>query len=339
MRHCSEREHSHACGSGIGCNFSQEVQSSNLGCGLTVGKFDLNSKLNKAPSVPAMLYKDCLPQIYYPRSGCHPCQLMFVDSHAHIDGTEFDADRHEVIQRARDAGVSVILNVGTGDPHSGVLERAVELAEKHEGLYAALGTHPHDARLFDDQAAQRITDLIKQSGRAIAWGEIGLDFHYDNSPRDVQLDAFRRQLQLARAAPLPVIIHTREAEAETIEILRSEWQGSDLPGIMHCFSGTREFADKAMNLGMFVSFSGIVTFKNANDLRGVATAVPLNRLLIETDCPYLSPVPHRGKRNEPAYVVEVAKCLAELRGVSLEEMGRATAENFARLFNLDLSRG
>jgi TatD DNase family protein len=257
---------------------------------------------------------------------------MFVDSHAHIDGPEFDADRDEVIQRARDAGVSTILNVGTGDPHSGVLERAVELAEKHESLYAAIGVHPHDARLFDEPAEQRITDLIKQSTRVIAWGEIGLDFHYDNSPRDVQMGVFRRQLQLARAALLPVIVHTREAEAETIEILRSEWQGSALPGIMHCFSGTGELAKKAIDLGMFVSFSGIITFKKADDLRSVATEVPLDRLLIETDCPFLSPVPHRGKRNEPAYVVEVARCLAELRGVSLEEMGQVTAENFTRLF-------
>jgi TatD DNase family protein len=261
-----------------------------------------------------------------------------VDSHAHIDGPEFDQDRLEVIKRALDAGVSAILNVGTGDPHSGVLERAIKLAEKHESLYTAIGTHPHDARLFDDWAEQRITDLVQQSARVIAWGEIGLDFHYDNSPRDVQMEAFRRQLQLARAALLPVIIHTREAEAETIEILSSEWLGSGLPGIMHCFSGTNELAHKAVELGMFISFSGIVTFKKADDLRSVATEVPMDRLLIETDCPYLAPVPYRGKRNEPAYVVEVARCLAELRGVTLEEMGRITAENFAGLFKLDLIR-
>jgi TatD DNase family protein len=218
------------------------------------------------------------------------------------------------------------------------LERAVELAEKQSGLYTAIGTHPHDARLFNEQAEQRITDLIEQTTRVIAWGEIGLDFHYDNSPRDVQMEVFRRQLQLARAALLPVIIHTREAEAETIEILRSEWQGSGLPGIMHCFSGSRDLAEKAADLGMFISFSGIITFKKADDLRSVATGVPLERLLIETDCPFLSPVPHRGKRNEPAYVVEVARSLGELRGVSFEEIGRVTAENFTRLFKLDLSR-
>jgi TatD DNase family protein len=259
---------------------------------------------------------------------------MFVDSHAHIDGQEFDADRPAVIQRARDAGVSAILNVGTGDPHSGVLERAVELAENHDSLYTAIGVHPHDARLFDDEAEQRIINLIKQSTRVIAWGEIGLDFHYDNSPRDVQMSAFTRQLRLARTASLPVIIHTREAEMETMEILRSEWQGSNLPGIMHCFSGSLDLATQAVALGMFISFSGIITFKKADDLRHVATEIPLERLLIETDCPYLSPVPYRGKRNEPAYVVEVSKCLADLRSVSNEEMGQITSRNFARLFNL-----
>jgi TatD DNase family protein len=257
---------------------------------------------------------------------------MFVDSHAHIDGPEFDADRDEVIQRARDAGVTTILNVGTGDPHSGALERAVELAEKHAGVYTSVGTHPHDARLFDDKAEQRIASLARQSSHVIAWGEIGLDFHYDNSPREVQMNVFRRQLQLAREARLPVIIHTREAEDETIEILKSEWAGAGIPGIMHCFSGSLALAQQAIELGFLISFSGIVTFKKADDLRNIATQVPLDRLLIETDCPFLAPVPFRGKRNEPAYVVEVARCLAELRGVSLEEIGRVTRDNFARVF-------
>ena len=202
---------------------------------------------------------------------------MFVDSHAHIDGPEFDADRDEVIQRARAAGVSTILNIGTGDPHSGALERAVELAEKHKDIYAAIGTHPHDARLFDDKAEQRITGLIKQSSRVIAWGEIGLDFHYDNSPRDVQMEVFRRQLQLARALSLPVIIHTREAEDETIQILKSEWAGCGLPGIMHCFSGSLQLAQQAIALGFYISFSGIMTFKKAEDLRDDRKASPLRQ--------------------------------------------------------------
>ena len=260
---------------------------------------------------------------------------MFIDSHAHIDGPEFDSDRQAVIQRARDAGVCTILNVGTGDPHSGGLERAVELAEKHAGVYTAIGVHPHDARLYDDSAEQKINKLIKQSSRVIAWGEIGLDFHYDNSPRDTQREVFRRQLRAAREVSLPVIVHTREAEDDTIEILRSEWDGSGLPGIMHCFSGSLRLAEQCMELGFLISFSGIVTFKKADDLRLVAKEVPPDRLLIETDCPYLAPMPYRGKRNEPAYVVEVACCLAALRGASLDEIADVTSGNFVRLFTLN----
>ena len=261
---------------------------------------------------------------------------MFVDSHAHIDGTEFDADRQHVIQRARDAGVSAILNIGTGDPDSGALERAVELAEKYPDIYTTIGTHPHDARLFDDKAERLITNLISQSSRVVAWGEIGLDFHYDNSPRDVQMKVFRRQLQLAREAKLPVIIHTREAEAETIEILKSESAGEGFPGVMHCFSGSNWLAQQAVDLGFSISFSGIVTFKKADELRTIAKQVPPDRLLIETDCPFLAPVPFRGKRNEPAYVVEVARCLAGLHDMSLEEMGQITTTNFTKLFSLVL---
>ena len=259
---------------------------------------------------------------------------MFVDSHAHIDGAEFDVDREEVIQRARAAGVAAILNVGTGDPHSGALERAVELAEKHADVYTAIGTHPHDARLFDDEAEKRIAKLVSQSSRVIAWGEIGLDFHYNNSPRDVQMTVFARQLRLARKANLPVIIHTREAEAETIEILKTEWAGDALPGIMHCFSGSLWLAQQALELGFYVSFSGIVTFKKAEELRAVAKEVPLDKLLIETDCPFLAPVPFRGKRNEPAHVVEVARCLAGIHEKTVEEIGGITCGNFAELFNL-----
>jgi len=261
---------------------------------------------------------------------------MFIDSHAHIDGPEFDADREQVIQRARDVGVAAILNVGTGDPHSGALERALELSEKYTDVYSAVGVHPHDARLFDDKAEQRIAALIRQATRILAWGEIGLDFHYDNSPRDVQMEVFRQQLKLAGAARLPVIVHTRQAEDETIEILKSEWAGSKLPGIMHCFSGSFRLAQEAIKLGFSISFSGIITFKKAEELRMVAEQVPLDRLLIETDSPFLTPVPFRGKRNEPAYVVEVARCLAQLRGVSLEEVARTTTENFANLFKLKI---
>jgi len=259
---------------------------------------------------------------------------MFIDSHAHIDGPEFDADREEVIQRARAAGVSTILNIGTGNPHSGSLERAVDLAETHSDVYTAIGIHPHDARLFDDEAEQLVLKLITQSSRVLAWGEIGLDFHYDNSPREVQIKVFQRQLQLAGNANLPVIIHTREAEAETIDILKSQSASAGRTGIMHCFSGSSWLAQQALDLDFYISLSGIVTFKNADELRATAKQVPLDMLLIETDCPFLAPVPYRGKRNEPAYVVEVARCLADLHGVSVDEIARVTAANFARMFNL-----
>jgi TatD DNase family protein len=255
---------------------------------------------------------------------------MFTDSHAHIDGHEFDADREEVIERAKAAGVSVILNVGTGDPHSDAFERAVELGQRHTNIYTAIGTHPHDARLYDDQAEEKIRKLI-QNERVIAWGEIGLDFHYDNSPRDVQVDVFKRQLRAARECDLPVVIHTREAESETIEILKSVYEAR---GIFHCFSGSMDLAEKALELGFMISFSGIVTFKKAEALRSVAQQVPLDRLLIETDCPYLSPIPYRGKRNEPAFVVEVARCLAGVHHTSIEKMAQQTSENFRRFFRL-----
>ena len=290
---------------------------------------------------------------------------MFVDSHCHIDGAEYDADREEVIARAHAAGVATMLNVGTGDPHSGAFERAVELAETHTDIYAAVGVHPHDAKLFDDRAEQRLLDLAKQNRRVIAWGEIGLDYHYDHSPRDVQREVFERQLRLARSLDLPVIIHSREANDDTIAILREEMPGGtggrgprrgspagviDSPanhaqdarattklntsGVLHCFGGSLEMATSAIALGFFISFAGNLTFKKAEDLREIARQLPLDRLLIETDCPYLTPVPFRGKRNEPARVVETARCLAELHGKELLEIGRVTSENFEKLFGV-----
>jgi TatD DNase family protein len=258
---------------------------------------------------------------------------MFIDSHAHLDGQEFNADREEVLRRAQDAGVLTILNVGTGDPHSGALERAIEFGRTNKNLYTAIGTHPHDARLYGDAAEEKIKTLI-QNERVIAWGEIGLDFHYDNSPRDVQVEVFKRQLRAARECDVPVIIHTREAESETIEILRSEYAGTQRGGIFHCFSGSLELAQAALDLGFMISFSGILTFKTAGDLREVAQHVPLARMLIETDCPYLSPIPYRGKRNEPAYVIEVARTLGELYDVELEAMAYLTSDNFRRFFGL-----
>jgi TatD DNase family protein len=261
--------------------------------------------------------------------------IHFVDSHCHIDGPEYDLDRDDVIARARDAGVTTMLNVGTGDPHSGAFERAIALAEKHEEIYCAIGVHPHDAKLFDDAAEQRLINLAKQSSRLVAWGEIGLDYHYDHSPREVQRDVFRRQLRIARTLNLPVIIHSREADDDTIQILSEELSDYERAGVLHCFGGSLQMATQAIDLGFFVSFAGNLTFKKADDLRVIARQLPLDRVLIETDCPYLTPVPFRGKRNEPARVVETAKCLAELRNKSLDEIGQMTNKNFEILFRLD----
>ena len=260
--------------------------------------------------------------------------MTFIDSHCHIDGPEYDADRDDVIARARDAGVATMLNVGTGDPNSGAFERAVALAEQHENIYAAVGVHPHDAKLFNDGAEKLLLDLVSQSERVIAWGEIGLDYHYDHSPRDVQREVFRRQLRLARKAELPVIIHSREADDDTIRIIREELAGDDRAGVMHCFGGSLQMARDAIELGFYISFAGNLTFKNAEGLRDIARQLPLDRLLIETDCPYLTPVPFRGKRNEPARVVETARCLAEVHGKDLEEVGQITSGNFTRLFGV-----
>lgn len=264
---------------------------------------------------------------------------MFIDSHAHIDGEEFDADREEVIARARGAGVETILNVGTGDPQSGNLERAVELAERRDNVYAAVGVHPHDARLFDEAAAERVRKIVRGSKRVVAWGEIGLDYHYDNSPREVQREVFRRQLRMAREEDLPVVIHSREADEDTVAILDEEWRGARRAGVLHCFGGGAWMAERAVELGFYVSFAGTVTFRKAEPLREVARRVPLGRLLVETDCPFLAPVPLRGRRNEPAFVVETARFLANLRGESLEEFARATSSNFARLLNLPGASG
>ena len=257
---------------------------------------------------------------------------MFIDSHCHIDGPEFDPDREEVIARARDAGVTTMLNVGTGDPHSGSFERAVALSEKHDDVYAAIGVHPHDAKLFDEEAEARLVALVKKTKRVIAWGEIGLDYHYAHSPREVQRTVFQRQLQVARELDLPVVIHSREADEETISILREGLADHERAGVLHCFGGSLQMAREALELGFYVSFAGNLTFKKAEDLREIARQLPLDRLLVETDCPYLTPVPFRGRRNEPARVVETARCLAHLHGKSLAEIGQITSDNFARLF-------
>lgn len=260
---------------------------------------------------------------------------MLVDSHCHIDGEAFDHDRDEVVQRAREAGVAAMLNVGTGDPHSDDFRRAVAVAERYENVFASVGVHPHDAKLYDDNAEEHLIGLSK-SEKVIAWGEIGLDFYYDHSPRDVQLEVFRRQIRTAKALDLPIIIHSRDANDETVEILTEECSWDGFRGIMHCFGGTPEMAETLMPLGFLISFAGNVTFKKAEDLRNAAMAVPLEKLLVETDCPFLTPVPFRGKRNEPSMVVQTARFLSDLYGVGFEELAEKTTRNFLDFFRLKL---
>lgn len=264
--------------------------------------------------------------------------MIFADSHCHVDGAEFDADREEVLKRAEDAGVRTMLVVGTGEPDSGNFERAVELAEKNKNIFASLGVHPHDARTFDERAENYLIDLAKSSKKIVAWGEIGLDFYYDNSPREIQSQVFRRQIRIAGELNLPIIIHSRAANEETVEILSEECARENFRGgVMHCFGGTAQMAEKLMNAGFLISFAGNVTFKKAENLREAARVVPLEKLLIETDAPYLAPVPFRGKRNEPAFVVETAKFLADFYKVELEVLANQTTRNFLDFFNLNLA--
>jgi len=258
---------------------------------------------------------------------------MYIDSHAHIEGSEFDSDREAVIQRALDAGVEIIVCVGNGEVAADSHAAAFRVAEEYPFIYTTVGVHPHEARLLDGSLYANLMTL-SQHPKVIAWGEIGLDYHYDNSPRDVQQDAFRRQLRMARERQLPISIHTREAEADTLKIVDEEWKDSGLGGVIHCFTGTRAFADAAVERGFLISFSGVITFKKAEDLRETARALPLEKILIETDSPFLAPVPYRGRRNEPAYVIETARGIAELRGVEPEDIGQCTTENFKRLFRL-----
>jgi TatD DNase family protein len=258
---------------------------------------------------------------------------VYVDSHSHIEMEDFDADRGEVIMRAREAGVDTIVCVGNGDVSRDSHVGALRLASEYQFIYATVGVHPHQAILLDDQLEDRLNELAEHP-KVIAWGEIGLDYYYDHSPRDVQRAAFTQQLRLARRHGLPVVIHTRDAENDTLDILKAEWADCGLPGIIHCFTGTRAFAEQVIPLGFSISFSGVVTFKKSQELRDTAKALPLDRLLIETDSPFLAPVPFRGRRNEPSFVVETARCLAALRQTDEEEIGRATSSNFKRLFDL-----
>lgn len=253
---------------------------------------------------------------------------MLVDSHAHIDDERFDTDRDEVVARAAAAGVGLIINIGADMDSSA---RSVALAEKYPGVYAAVGMHPHDAREMQEPDYVRLERWTRHP-RVVAVGEIGLDYHYDLSPRPVQKEVLLRQLDLARKTGKPFIIHERESHADMLEIIRTAAQG--LQGVFHCFSGSVETAREYLKMGFYISVAGPVTFPKSGKTKEVAKSVPLDRLLIETDSPYLTPQPHRGRRNEPAYVRLVAEEIAALRGLTLEELAAATTANVRRLFSI-----
>jgi len=252
--------------------------------------------------------------------------VKLIDSHCHLDDKQFDPDREEVIKRARQAGVAHMMAIGTGNGPPD-LEAALRLAGQHAFIYATVGVHPNDASKATPETLAAMEELAAEA-KVLAIGEIGLDYHYDFSPRDVQRDLFVAQLKLAGRAGKPIVIHTREAWDDTLRTLREHWSGG---GIMHCFSGGPAEARQAMDLGFYLSFGGVITFPKADRLREAARLAPADRLLVETDAPYLAPVPKRGKRNEPAFLVETVRRLAEVRGEAPEHIAEVTTANFERL--------
>jgi TatD DNase family protein len=261
---------------------------------------------------------------------------MFVDSHAHLDGKQFDSDREDMIARAREAGVQTMVAIGNGDGPP-TLDAGIRLAEQHAFMYATVGIHPHEARLADDAAYSAMEQLARHP-KVIAWGEIGLDYFYDHSPRETQKIVFTRQMELAAAAKLPIVIHCRPSDGsdnaweDCLDMIKDQWTQKGLGGILHCFTGNVAQAKRALDMGFMISFAGNLTFPKAQQIRDAALEVPLDRMLIETDAPYLAPVPHRGKRNEPAFVKETARKLGELRGLSMDEVGERTSRNFYNFF-------
>jgi len=254
---------------------------------------------------------------------------MLVDSHCHLDFPDFAAERDDVVARARDAGVGTMLSISTKlSTFDGV--RAV--AESYPDVYCTVGVHPHEADREEGAKDSALLVALARHPKVVGLGETGLDYYYAHSSRENQRAAFAAHLEAARETGLPVIVHSRDAESDTMEILREAAGKGGVTGLLHCFTGTRALADFALSIGFYVSFSGIITFKNAEDLRETAKSVPMDRLLVETDAPYLAPIPNRGKRNEPAFVVYTAALLARLKGVTPDALAAATTANFFRLF-------
>lgn len=254
---------------------------------------------------------------------------MLVDSHCHLDFPDFSAELDTVVTRARAADVGRIVTISTRvKKHAQVLA----IAERFPEVFCSVGTHPHNAHEELDIDTKMLVELTKHP-KIVAIGETGLDCHYNNSPRAAQAASFRQHIAAARETALPLVIHSRECDTDMAQILREESGKGAFPAVLHCFTGGRDLAFTAIELGHYVSFTGILTFRNSDTLRGVAAALPAERILVETDAPYLAPLPYRGKRNEPAYVVHTAKVLADVRGVSSDEIARQTTENFFRLFS------
>src|ERR1700719_1586365 len=258
--------------------------------------------------------------------------MQIVDSHAHLEFPQFDDDRDAMLERTRAAGVETLLAIGSGTGPDR-LNAAIPFAEQHDWIYATVGIHPHGAKLATEEHFERLDELAKHP-RVIAWGEMGLDYYYDHSPRDVQQQVFQRQLGQARTAKLPIVIHCRDAWADCLEMIERDWRSSGLGGILHCFTGTMDDAKRGLDMGFMVSFAGNVTYPKMQHLRDVARELPLDRLLTETDSPFLPPQGRRGKRNEPAFVVEVAQALASVRDLGNDEIAATTAANFRRFFRL-----
>ncbi|EST51762.1 hydrolase TatD [Brevibacillus panacihumi W25] len=255
---------------------------------------------------------------------------MLFETHAHLNAKEFDEDREAVIARAKENGVDTIVNIGF---NAETIPTCLELADNYDFIYAVIGWHPQDAKDMTDEHLEWIEELSRHP-KVVGLGEMGLDYHWDTSPRDVQAEVFRKQIRLARKLDKPIIIHNRDAHQDVISILKEE-KASEVGGIMHCFSGSWETAKLALNMNFYISFGGPLTFKNAKQPKEVAAKVPLDRLLIETDCPYLTPHPFRGKRNESGYVRYVCEEMANLHGLSYEEMAKITSDNARRLFRLE----
>jgi TatD DNase family protein len=257
--------------------------------------------------------------------------VELVDSHCHLDDSQFDADREAVIERARQARVKYMLAIGTGNGPPD-LEAGLRVAERHSGVYATAGVHPNDAAKLREDTFKNLKALLRHP-KIKAVGEIGLDFHWGVA-KEVQVPVFRQQLEIAAEARIPVVIHMRDAWAETLEILRSHWAGTGFPCVMHCFTGDLQQARECLDLGFHLAFGGVTTFPKASAVREAARITPLDRMLLETDAPYLAPVPYRGKRNEPAFVAHTARVIAEERGISPDQLAAETSRNFEQIFGI-----